>query len=453
MGMKIAVVGASGFIGQEVIRLIHQNYPDAQLVGLSRSREGREKFENGREIEWRRCDLFSMLEIEEALEGVDLAFYLVHSMSPSAGLVQGRFDELDLLLADNFAHAASLRQLKHVIYLGGLIPEELQDTWSGHLKSRYEVEEILVSSGVPVSIFRAGLVVGKNGSSLEILRRLIVRLPLLLCPRWTKSKTSAIDNPTATKHLYDLGETKNLTYVEMMKDMAAFLGKKRLFLSVPFFSPKLSRLWVRVVTGAPRDLVYPLVMSLKHNLSPNFERLCSHVKMDKTFYQLLEKIDFSGRGVPHAFQRTHAKVRNVRSVQRIALQGKITGLEVAKTYMDWLPRFLFPFLNIRVQDEKVSFCLRGWQKPLLVLVRSDSRSSKNRQLFYINGGLLDRGGGKGRLEFRVLQNPQVLIVAIHDFRPMLPWRFYKYTQALVHLWVMKRFGSYINKKILHNLSG
>ena len=103
-----------------------------------------------------------MRQTEAALDGADLAIYLVHSMMPSARLVQGHFEDLDLLCADNFARAAALHGVKQIVYLGGLLPESTQ--LSAHLRSRAEVEDALGSTGVPVTCLRAGLIVGASGS-------------------------------------------------------------------------------------------------------------------------------------------------------------------------------------------------------------------------------------------------------------------------------------------------
>ena len=468
--MKIAIVGASGFIGSYLTRELSEK-TDHQIVGLSRSREGTSQDEEGRVVEWRRCDLFSLLDIENALEGVDQAFYLVHSMSPSAGLVQGSFDELDLLLADNFIRAAKRCGLKHIIYLGGLLPTGDPNGWSSHLRSRYEVEEIFINSKIATTIFRAGMIVGPEGSSFEMLQRLVQRLPVMICPQWTKAKSSVVTRELISCYLrwaisrdcseqkvsiYDIGESEVLSYQQMMLEMGEVLGRKPLLISIPFFSPKLSRLWVSLVTGAPRNLVYPLVMSLKHSLIPRENTLprealqeCRPKKVP--FIDLIrdfcpsEKEGKSKGILPHAFKKTFSRSKTVRSVQRIELIRDLDAEFIARQYLFWLPNFMYPIIKVRLSGNTAGFYFIGLKYPLLRLVRSEKRSYQFRQLFYIKGGLLAKKGGRGRLEFRVIDSPHVLISAIHDFKPAIPWLVYKYTQALVHLFVMKRFGRYINK--------
>lgn len=462
--MKIALTGASGFIGgallEELTVQIASKQAQAELIALSRSREGVKKINNVN-VNWKKCDLFSLLDIEKALTGVDIAFYLIHSMSPSAGLVQGSFDELDLLLADNFIKACKKANVKKIVYLGGLLPSGDPKTWSTHLKSRHEVEEILGDSGIDVTILRAGLVVGKNGSSFEILRRLVLRLPVMACPAWTQSHSSAVsldgvvkaliyalDHPVRGVRVYDLGETKEMSYRNMMREMAIILGKKPKMISIPLFTPRLSRFWVSLVTGAPRDLVYPLVMSLKHSLLPREENKCPVLRNDLSFQDIVttEMLTCSER--PHAYHSYFSSMKTVRSVQRVNLEGEVSGEFVAKEYMRWLPKFYYPFLKVEVQNDVASFYLRGISRPLMVLALSHARSSGQRQLFYIKGGMLARKGDRGRFEFRVLNSPRVMISAVHDFMPRLPWWIYKYTQALVHLFAMVRFGDHINKIII-----
>ena len=161
----LVVAGATGFIGQSLGPILSQDF---HLVGLSRS----PRKDPGHYAEFRQADLFSLKDTERALEGADYVVYLVHSMMPSARLVQANFRDLDLVCADNFARAAKMQGVQHMVYLGGLVPD---GSLSEHLASRAEVEDVLRSTGVPVTVLRAGLVVGASGSSFQILLRLVKR--------------------------------------------------------------------------------------------------------------------------------------------------------------------------------------------------------------------------------------------------------------------------------------
>ena len=139
-------------------------------------------------------DLFysSSLSGENALKGADIGIYLVHSMQPSTRLSQGKFEDTDLLLADNFSLAAQKNNLKQIIYLGGILPKDKNEI-SKHLSSRYEVEKTLGSRNIPLTAIRAGIIIGPGGSSFKIITSLIKNLPIMACPKWTKSKNQPID--------------------------------------------------------------------------------------------------------------------------------------------------------------------------------------------------------------------------------------------------------------------
>lgn len=181
----VVIAGANGYIGRNLIKELMKN---ADIIALSRSTPKRQP--ENQQIIWRSCDLFSVIETEESLRGADYAIYLVHSMLPSARLTQGSFEDMDLILADNFAQAAEKNGVKQIVYLSGLIPDT--DDLSRHLKSRLEVEKVLGSYNVPLTTLRAGLIVGPRGSSFPILVKLVKRLPIMLLPKWTNTLTHPI---------------------------------------------------------------------------------------------------------------------------------------------------------------------------------------------------------------------------------------------------------------------
>jgi len=142
--------------------------------------------------QWQQCDLYSLPKLTAALQGCEYAIYLVHSMAPSSRLMQGDFEDTDLLLADNFIRAAEIARIKHVIFLSGLLPED-DEALSPHLRSRAEVEAVLKSRSVPVTVLRAGLIFGPGGSSFSMLVNLVRRLPLMVLPAWANSMTQSVD--------------------------------------------------------------------------------------------------------------------------------------------------------------------------------------------------------------------------------------------------------------------
>jgi nucleoside-diphosphate-sugar epimerase len=448
---KIVIAGASGFIGYKLIDALLAE-TDYNIVALSRSN----KDSDNPRLEWKKCDLFSVLQLEEALSGCDYSYYLVHSMQPSARLDQANFLDYDLILADNFGRAAKKLSVTKVVYLSGIIPniEKLSD----HLLSRLEVEEVLRQYFTDFVILRAGLVLGKEGSSFNILMNLVKRLPILVCPSWTKSITSPVHISTVisslvlslkdesmNQRIYDLSSSDSVSYQNLLKITARKLGLKRIFVGFPLNVIFISRLWVSLFSGASRRLVYPLLESLSHSMVPRADH---KIKLDilkdveSSIGDVVEDIkDYQYKFSTRVIQRS-----TVRSVQRFSLPPDMNARQVAIEYMYWLPRFLFPFIIVDVREgEWVYFSLLNRNIKLLVLKWSPERSSDDRQLFYIKGGLLSAKHDKGRLEFREVLNKRYTLAAIHNFSPSLPWYIYRYTQAVVHFIVMTFFGRHLYK--------
>jgi uncharacterized protein YbjT (DUF2867 family) len=455
---SIVIAGATGFIGHTVAQQLAARAHRLDIVGLTR---GRREATGA----WDRlvtCDLFSLKDVEDALQGARYALYLVHSMLPSARLVQGSFADLDLICADNFGRAARRAGVEQIVYLGGLIPDV--GTLSDHLASRRETEAALGAHRVPVTALRAGMVIGPGGSSFEILTRLVRRLPAMVLPKWTESRCQAIDLPTAAALIdhvvgrtetygktYDIGGTDALRYREMIRIVGEELGTPRRAVGVPLLTPKLSRLWISLITGAPAALVSPLVESLRHDMVCRDRRLQESAGLPGVSFRMAvaRSLAAPAHGEHHAQPAAYraaprAPVTGVRSVQRIPLPAGRDAEWAAHEYMRWLPRGAWPPLRVDVDRERTcTFYWIGSKRPLLVLRFARERSTSDRQLFYVTGGLLARKAQRARLEFRVTPDGQHLLTAIHEFSPRLPWWLYRFSQAGVHRWVMRRFGAHL----------
>jgi uncharacterized protein YbjT (DUF2867 family) len=451
--MRVAVAGATGFVGRRLLPRLAEKHA---VIGLGRRVGGAAPQDGQPGLQWRRCDLFALRETEQALEGVDSAVYLVHSMQPSALLTQARFDDVDLLLADNFGRAAAAGGVRRIVYLGGLVPDD-GTKLSAHLASRLEVERALGAHGVPVTSVRAGLVVGPGGSSLHILTRLVGRLPVMLCPSWTgnPSQPIALDDVVAILahcledeetigRVCEVGGPDVLAYREMMRETARVLHKRRLMLPVPVFSPGLSRLWVSLVTGSPKALVAPLIQSLRHPM----------VAKDRW---LQERMGLPGEPFAPALERALAaegllKEPTARSIQRLPLPASRDASWVAREYLTWLPRFLRPLLRVDLDGPVCDLRLRGRRRPLMQLTYAPERSSSSRALLHVTGGELaapgdgrDDGARAPRLEFRTTPDGEHVLAAVQDFRPRLPWWLYVWTQAKLHAFVMWSFGRHLRR--------
>lgn len=467
--LSVVMTGATGFVGTALRRGLSAHF---RIVGLTRSAANIQQWMGeakiGEATEWRSCDLFSLLELERSMQGADYAVYLANSRLPSARLVQGEFEDIDLIMADNFARAARFCGVKHIVYLGRLIPPT--GASASHLASQIEVEQALGSGGTPLTTLRAGLIVGPRGSSLRVVVNLVRRLPVMIMPQWTLTQTQpiAIDDvvravqmclgePQHFGRQYDIGGPDVLSFREMLERTAGALGKKRVMLTVPHFSPALSKSWVTLFGGASRSLVGPLIESLRFRLVTNANPVQAALAVGAKPFDvaLRESFDRSGHTLPNPRDRIRAiddrsirHAQRVRSVQRLPLPAGWTARQVTAEYYRWLPGAARPLLRGVINPwVSVQICLGLTRWRLIEFTYAPHRSTEDRQLLYITGGALarTRNNPKGRIEFRETVDRRCILVAIHDYTPTLPWGIYRYSQALVHLWVMRRFGDHLHR--------
>jgi uncharacterized protein YbjT (DUF2867 family) len=350
---KIVIAGASGFIGKALIEELLKD-PNHYVVGLSRS----DRTSNHPQLLWKKCDLYSLKETRSALEGADCAYYLVHSMMPHAGLAQGEFYDFDLLLADNFARAIREKGVKQIVYLGGLVPPN-QENLSWHLRSRLEVEETLKNTPASHVMLRAGLIIGPNGSSFVILKHLVKRLPIMILPSWTKTQMEPIaledvvrilvkasSDAKLSNKTFDIGGLEKLSYRELILRTAKILNRHPKTILLNLIPLGLSRLWVRLITGAPKALVYPLVLSLKHTMLVDPIRAWPYPQDIQTSLDHALTEALASTGEKKSSLSSGIASRDVRSVQRLPLPLGKNADWVAQEYFDWVPRFVRPLLQV-----------------------------------------------------------------------------------------------------------
>jgi uncharacterized protein YbjT (DUF2867 family) len=277
--VKVAVTGASGFIGSAVARGLSDS--GHEVTALTRHPESYTGA--GTPV---RAEIQDSRTLRQALAGQDAAYYLVHSL-----------DTLDFAAKDRagaraFAAAATEAGLSQVIYLGGL--GEDGDELSPHLRSRREVESILMQ-GTPTTALRAGIVIGDGSISWEILRQLVQRLPVMVTPRWVQTRTQpiALDDalhdltgvlgrPATIGEAYDIGGPEPLTYRTMMEIVSGLLGLRRLIVPVPLLSPRLSSHWLRLMTDVDLTTAQSLVDSMTNEVivhDHRIEQLLDHAPM------------------------------------------------------------------------------------------------------------------------------------------------------------------------------
>jgi uncharacterized protein YbjT (DUF2867 family) len=269
--MRIAVTGSTGYIGGRLVpRLVADGHEVRCLVRTPAKLDDRPWIDA---VEVVRADLVHSPDLGMALAGCDVAYYLVHSMGGG-----GDFVETDRIAAERFAVAARDAGVGHIVYLGGLGSDD--ESLSPHLTSRHDVGVALASTGVPVTEFRAAVIIGSGSVSFEMLRHLTQVLPAMTTPRWVRTRCQPIairdvlaylvavldDEPTG--HIvYEIGGPDVLTYEEMMQVYASVAGlPRRLIVPVPILSPGLSSLWIGLVTPLPVGIARPLVDSLRHEV-------------------------------------------------------------------------------------------------------------------------------------------------------------------------------------------
>ena len=277
--IRILVSGASGFIGRRLVRrlLLSPGGTNWSIRCMTRNANllsGYFQDDRGN-LEFVQADVQNYPELVKALTGVDIAYYLIHSMEGPSKEWK-KFAERDRNAAENFAKAVNEAGVSRVIYLGGLTYAPDQEL-SKHMRSRMEVGEILKKSNAAVTIFRAAVILGQGGGSFQMLQYLVERLPLMVCPKWvlTKCQPIAVDdvveylvrsietNETKSK-TFDIGGPEILTYMDMMVQYGKTLKKSIKIIIIPYLTPRLSSYWIDLITPVKASLARPLIDSLRH---------------------------------------------------------------------------------------------------------------------------------------------------------------------------------------------
>lgn len=452
---KILLTGASGYIGSHLMNKLKDNY---EIIAISRNIENKSNEHN---VTWKAADLFDLNEITEVMEDIDIAIYLVHSMMPSAKLTQASFEDMDALLADNFAKAASYNKVQHIVFMSGLIPNTSE--LSPHLRSRLECEQILGSYGVPVSTLRAGLIIGSKGSSYPILKKLVDRLPGLLLPKWAYNTTLPVAIDDVIDGLYkiverqpnknesiDIGGPSHMTYKDLFKQTAEVLDKRLSTVDLPIIPIWLSKYWVKLISGVPKEMVYPLMDSLIHDMIRNDENIVKDISIGKIDYKesVRNALEEETKTQKKGKSSRKGDIKDVRAISRVVLPKDVNMIQLAESYANFLNRITLNVVNSDFNEDNFTISVPCLNKDLLLLSKDFKASNNERILYRIVGGdfALDSDGGNARLEFRRLPNSDACIIALQEYEPTLPWWVYKYTQAKVHKSVMNLFKFKINSQ-------
>ena len=276
--MRVAVFGATGTIGNALLPLLARRH---DVVAVSR------RPHEGNGVNWAVADATDEGAVRRALDGVEVAYYLVHSLGASD------FEERDLLAARTVAQAAEQEGVRQLVYLGGL-GDDSPDL-SPHLRSRLETAKQLAAGSVPVTTLRAAIVVGPGSAGFETIVALVDRLPAMVCPRWVGVQTQPIALADVIRYLegvcgedeargesFDVGGPEVMTYREMIERIARLRGKRRLIVEIPALTPRLSSYWLHLVTPVKASVARPLIEGLRNPTVAADDRIRDLVQFELT---------------------------------------------------------------------------------------------------------------------------------------------------------------------------
>ncbi len=458
---RLVIAGASGSIGTALCRDLADDYDILAVTHL----EARAKNPiPDLPVTWRHCDMFSRSEMVDALAGADYAIYLIHTRLASARLDQAQCEDMELIIADNFAKAASMRGVRQIICLRGLLPADAVEPEIA--RRRNEVVEALQASGTPVTVIRASLVVAPGSTAVNLIVSQVARGRNVPVPAWASRRKQPIALPDllrAVRHClgrpdsfagsFDIGGPTVIGWPQVLKQTAELLGRRPRFLTLRWLTPRLYAWWLRIRSPATHPATIRLMVDdLQHDSVARdnpLQRIIAGEALDprEAIRPYLANGDRSVLANPRSqvlgvYQAQLREARSVRSIQRMSLPAGRDATWMADTYFRWLETFLRPFVICRCDESgSVRIRMRGLPLTLLELSFRPDHSAPDRRMYFITGGLLASGTRnlKGRMEFHDVLHGRYTIIAIHDFAPSLPWNFYQATQATAHGFVMRAY--------------
>ncbi len=296
--MKILLTGTTGYIAKRLLPVLLDQGHEVICSVRDKNRLPKDGIYNHTRVSLFEADYLNEISYNKILDGVDAAYYLIHSMS--SGIDD--FERLEAESASNFVNLINKTTAKQIIYLGGITNET---KLSRHLASRKNVEEVLKRGKVPVTILKAGIIVGSGSASFEIIRDLVEKLPIMIAPKWLKTKhqpiairnvieslTGVLLNEKTFNRSFDIGGPDVLSYKEMLQRFAEVRGLKRVILSVPVMTPRLSSYWLYFVTATSYKLAVNLVNSMKVEIVARDNDLVKMLDLNLISYKDAIKLAF-----------------------------------------------------------------------------------------------------------------------------------------------------------------
>ena len=301
---RVLILGGTGFIGKRLVHGLTTKNIKLRLLVRNPSKISAAIL-NNKDIEIVKGDIVKGDGLKNAFRGIHTAYYLVHSMGGKSIFKNTEFARMDKDAAENFINTADAAGVKRVIYLGGL--GETGKDLSEHLRSREEVAEILASGKLKATILRAAVIIGAKGASYVMLKYLVERLPVMICPKWIDTKiqpiavkdvlaylTGCLLNPDTAGKKFDIGGPEVLTYREMMHQYTDAISiPRRIIFRIPILSPRLAAYWVDLMTPIPSGIAHPLIEGLKNEVVCLDDRITEYIPIERTPFKVAVKIAVS----------------------------------------------------------------------------------------------------------------------------------------------------------------
>lgn len=439
---RVALFGAEGALGTALANGLAASF---HVTALTPAPVPVDSGSDG--VRWQNVDLFSLGQCQEALSGHDTAIFIVNPRVPRTLLVQCRSEDLQLLLADNLIRAARSLGIKQVVMLSS----SGSGATSQHIQVQRDTEELMHSSGLPLTVLRAGWIATPGSGVLKRLQR----LPDEVSIAGEESKTCLLHVDDVLESVRDAIEDRHIgvytvpgrSVLTTSEFLAKVRGRPVRFRKVQGRKAAI-RWWARALELPRRDasVLYDLVMS---DTSPETDLPSLDTSKREVGTQELER----ALSTPNPRELTRSLTsqmmgveRLVRSVQRVIVPVGWTARDLETAYFEWMGSRFRGLLRVDGRSEE-GWTIRGfWGGRLLELDSAHERVGPDRQNLLISGGMLLRkhANEHGWFEFRQLPIGQWAIIALHDFAPAIPWEFYRRSQAVIHVAVMDAFRTWLS---------